>query len=39
MISPWLIFPGGDAISCMMERAVTDFPEPDSPTIPRISPF
>src|SRR5438132_8534185 len=30
--------PGGDAMSRMIESAVTLLPEPDSPTIPSVSP-
>jgi hypothetical protein len=35
---PGLILPGATRI-CMIEAAVTDLPEPDSPTMPRILPF
>src|SRR6476660_7079192 len=38
MISPETIFPGGLGTSRMIDRFVTDFPEPDSPTIPNVSP-
>src|SRR3990170_2766789 len=34
-----MILPGGDGISFMMLSAVTDLPQPDSPTTPRVSPF
>ena len=34
---PELYFAGGVASNCKMERAVTDFPEPDSPTIATVS--
>src|SRR6266404_8008451 len=37
-ISPETIFPGGSGISRMSDRFATDLPEPDSPTIPRVSP-
>ena len=37
--SPPTIFPGGLWTRFMMERFVTDFPEPDSPTMPITSPF
>ena len=37
MISPPVILPLSE-ISRRMERAVSDFPQPDSPTIPNISP-
>ena len=32
------ISPGGSGISRMIERAVTDLPDPDSPTSPKVSP-
>jgi len=32
-------FPGGSGIRRISDNAVTDFPEPDSPTIPRVSPL
>jgi hypothetical protein len=35
--SGW-IFPGGSGISLITESEVTDFPLPDSPTIPSVSP-
>ena len=35
--SPLAIFPGGVAISRMIESAVTDLPQPDSPTSAKIS--
>src|SRR5258707_15308863 len=37
-ISPETIFPGGSGINRMSERFATDLPEPDSPTIPSVSP-
>src|SRR5215204_526278 len=37
-ISPSGYSVGGLGLSCMMERAVTLLPLPDSPTIPRVSP-
>ena len=39
IISPPLILPGGLGISLIAESEVTDFPEPDSPTIPTVSPL
>ena len=30
--------PGGVGISRMIDRLVTDFPDPDSPTMPSVSP-
>ena len=33
------IFPGGSGINLFMDKDVTDFPDPDSPTIPSTSPF
>jgi hypothetical protein len=36
MTEPDRILPGGMGISPMIERAVTDFPHPDSPTTPRV---
>src|SRR6185503_18839823 len=38
MIDPETIFPGGSGISLMIERFATDLPEPDSPTMPSVSP-
>src|SRR5712692_1484728 len=38
-IWPPAILPGGCVIRYMMERAVTVFPQPDSPTSPRTSPL
>ena len=35
---PEAIFPGGCGMSPMMARLVTDFPDPDSPTIASTSP-
>src|ERR1700749_534603 len=32
------IFPGGSGISRRIDIAVTDLPQPDSPTIPSVSP-
>src|SRR5919112_1576948 len=37
-ISPSGYSAGGSGLSCIMERAVTLFPPPDSPTIPNVSP-
>ena len=37
-IDPLVISPGG-SIKSMMAFAIVDFPEPDSPTIPNISPL
>ena len=31
--------PPGSGTSLKIERQVIDFPEPDSPTIPRVSPL
>ena len=39
MTSPPTMCPGGDGTSLIIERVVTDFPEPDSPTIPSVSPL
>src|SRR5437763_7788166 len=36
--SPETILPGGLGMRRMIERFVTDFPEPDSPTMPKVSP-
>src|SRR6266536_4939189 len=38
MIAPLTILPGGCGISRMSDSAVTDLPQPDSPTMPRVSP-
>ena len=38
-ISPLTILPGGSGISRLIDSEVTDFPEPDSPTIPNTSPL
>src|SRR5260221_12202483 len=38
MIDPSTILPGGMGMSRMSDSAVTDFPHPDSPTIPSVSP-
>jgi len=38
-MEPSSILPGGSGISRIMDRAVTLLPLPDSPTIPRVSPF
>src|SRR5216684_3580322 len=38
MIEPLTILPGGWGIRRISESAVTDFPQPDSPTMPRVSP-
>ena len=35
---PSTIFAGGFGISPMIESAVTDLPQPDSPTIPSVLP-
>ena len=35
-MDPELITPGGSGTSPMIASAVIDFPQPDSPTIPRI---
>src|SRR5436305_14531907 len=35
---PETILPGGSGINRISERFATDFPEPDSPTIPSVSP-
>src|SRR6266568_7084378 len=37
-IEPETIFPGGSAIRRINERFATDLPEPDSPTMPSVSP-
>jgi len=37
-ISPPAMRPGGDGTSCITDRLVTDLPDPDSPTIPSVSP-
>jgi hypothetical protein len=37
-ISPPTMRPPGSGTNRKMERQVIDFPEPDSPTIPRVSP-
>src|SRR5207237_8859362 len=37
-ISPETFFPGGSRINRIIERFATDFPDPDSPTMPRVSP-
>ena len=39
MMLPEVIFPGGDGIKPITDKEVTDFPEPDSPTIPKVSPL
>ena len=39
IISPPEISPGGEGIKRIAEREVTDFPDPDSPTIPMVSPL
>ena len=38
MISPSTISPGGLGINLLIDIEVTDFPDPDSPTIPNTSP-
>ena len=38
MIEPATIFAGGFGIRPMIESAVTDLPQPDSPTIPSVLP-
>ena len=37
--SPPTIFAGGFGMRPMIESAVTDFPQPDSPTMPSVFPF
>src|SRR3990172_11772148 len=37
MISPVAIWPGGGSINRMIDKALTDFPDPDSPTTPKRS--
>src|SRR5437870_11509897 len=37
-IDPDTILPGGSGINRMIERLATVFPDPDSPTIPKVSP-
>ena len=39
MTSPPTIFAGGFGISPMIDSAVTDLPQPDSPTIPSVLPL
>ena len=39
MISPEEILPGGDGTNLIADNDVTDFPEPDSPTTPIVSPL
>ena len=39
MTEPETIFAGGFGIRPMIESAVTDLPQPDSPTIPSVLPF
>ena len=39
MISPPVISPGGLGINLIAESEVTDFPDPDSPTIPIVAPL
>ena len=36
--SPLTMRPGGVGMSRMIDRLVTDLPDPDSPTMPRVSP-
>ena len=38
-MKPSVIIPGGEATNLVIESAVTDYPEPLSPTIARHSPF
>ena len=38
-IEPETIFAGGLGISPMIESAVTDLPQPDSPTMPSVLPL
>src|SRR6266404_8761640 len=38
VIEPETILPGGSGINLISERFATDFPEPDSPTMPSVSP-
>ncbi|SVC20626.1 uncharacterized protein METZ01_LOCUS273480, partial [marine metagenome] len=35
---PSIISPGGLGMSLLIDKEVTDFPDPDSPTIPKTSP-
>jgi len=35
-IEPFTIRPGGSGINRIMDRAVTDLPQPDSPKTPRV---
>ncbi|MDY7023457.1 MAG: hypothetical protein SWJ54_19235 [Cyanobacteriota bacterium] len=35
---PPVIFPGGEGIKRNIDNTLILFPEPDSPTIPRVSP-
>ena len=37
-MEPFIILPGGSGMSRMTESAVTDFPQPLSPSTPRHSP-
>ncbi|GEP76903.1 hypothetical protein SCA04_12170 [Staphylococcus carnosus] len=39
LISPWSIRAIFSGNNCITDKLKTDFPDPDSPTIPRISPF
>ena len=39
MIWPPTILPGGVGIRRMIDSAVTLLPQPDSPTMPSVSPF
>ena len=39
MISPDDIRPGGEGTNLIADNDVTDFPEPDSPTTPIVSPL
>ena len=39
MTWPPTICPGGEGTSLIIEREVTDLPDPDSPTIPKVSPL
>ncbi len=38
VIVPLSMRPGGDGIRRMIESALTDLPEPDSPTMPSVEP-
>ena len=38
MTCPPTMWPGGEGITRIIDSAVTDLPQPDSPTIPSVSP-